>query len=139
MVGKYLVEEEMSDSIEYSDRTKQFRLKLRVSDMPEQIQKAVRGCSKDSVSIFEGKKMRVRILPYSLLPSQLVARIKAIVQPVTFVDCVEKMLEERQKKREKLGMDFYRQISRLEKLFKCLISEYCFLSNSYGTNLLSNS
>ena len=113
VVAEYLLEKKMDQCVEYSEKSKNFKLKLAIADQPVDIQIALRGCTKESSTIFDGKKVKARVLPANLLSQDKVTGLKALGITPTFVDCVNEMLEQRKLLNEKNGMLFLNTVRRL--------------------------
>lgn len=112
VVGQYILDEELDDCIEYSEKSKKFKLKLPAAGLPENIFKAMKGVTKETTTTFDGVKLKVRMLPASLLPERLLAELKALGQTYNFSDWIAKMLDEKQTRREETGEAFYKKVTR---------------------------
>ena len=111
IVAKYLVDENLGDSIEFTERSQNIKMKLSLSLLPEDICKALKVCTKETTTAFTGKRgMKVRILSAKLLSKDSLANIKALTQTYKFDDWVEQMLEEKAVKEADLGKKFYKQV-----------------------------
>ena len=113
-VGKYILEEELKDGVEYCQRSKSFRLKLNMAmtSLPANVSRALKACTKEMVTMFAGKKTRIRILPAALLEGKMIHDLRALCLTYSFKDWSIRMLGEITERREKLGKDFYKQIQR---------------------------
>ena len=111
-VAQHILEEDLKDAIEYCQKSRSFRLKMLMSSLPENVCKALKGCSKEMVTKFAGKKTRIRMMDSDLLEGDMLKDLKALGQSYNFTDLALRMLDEREERREKLGREFYKQIKR---------------------------
>ena len=111
-VGQYLIDQHLDNTVEYSAKMKHFKLKMPTTSIPREISKAIKECTKETVTNFAGKKSRVRILAASLLQGKVLSDLISLGQSHDFTDCVERYLDEKTEKKEKLGKEFYKQIER---------------------------
>ena len=111
-VAQHMLEEGLKDAVEYCQRSRSFRLKIPMSGLPGNVSKALKGCSKEMVTMFAGKKTRLRVMDSALLEGDVLKDLKALGQSYNFTDLALRMLDEREERREKLGREFYKQIKR---------------------------
>ena len=109
-VGKYILDENLKEAVEYCPKSGNFRLKLKRTTLPPLVSRALKRCTKESVTIFGGAKGRVRVLAANLLEGKILSDMKALGQSCNFADAVIRMLEERDMRMEQMGRDFYKQI-----------------------------
>ena len=76
-VAQYILEEQLDNYVEYSEKSRCFKLRLPVFALPSNISKAVKGCTKETVTTFDGKKMKIRMMSASLLSGKLLSDLKA--------------------------------------------------------------
>ena len=107
-----MLDERRKDAVEYCNKTLNFKLKLTMSTLPPDVGRALKGCTKETVSSFAGVKTRFRIMSASLLPQNLSMELKSLGLSYNFTDTVSRMLDEKKMWREKLGQEFYQQMKR---------------------------
>ena len=111
-VGQYILDHHLDTTVEYSAKMKHFKLKMPTTSIPPEISKALKGCTKETVTNFAGRKGRVRILAACLLQGKVLSDLKSLGQSHDFTDCVMRYLDEKTEKKENLGKEFYKQIER---------------------------
>ena len=113
IVVEHIVNENLSDCVEYSDKTKSFKLKISASEVPAAVAGALKNCTKATSTVFGGKLgVRVRMLPSTILSPVLIARLRSLTATVKFADAVEKMLENREAAQKVFAREFYKQVAR---------------------------
>ena len=138
IVATYILEEKLSDSIEYSAKGKTFRLKMSLSDLPLDIASALRGCTKETSTVFAGKiGVKVRLLSAKLLTADLLTDLRALTVTHKFSDLVEKFLEKRVAAQAELAKEFYKQVKRYTKIgFKNGLKKRAPISGLWNSNFL---
>ena len=105
---KYLIEEELSNAIEFSEKKNSFKLKLVLSMVPEDIIRALKICTKETTAAFGGKcAVKVRILSAELLSVETLANLRSMMETDDFNDWVEQAIAESDKHLRDLGNAFY--------------------------------
>ena len=110
-VAQYILEEQLDNYVEYSEKSSCFKLRLPVSALPSNISKAVKGCTKETVTTFDGKKMKIRMMSASLLSGKLLSDLRALGESYDFSDWVTRMLDDKKERKEELGAEFYKQVT----------------------------
>ena len=112
-VVNYLVDEKLGDSIEYSEKTKSYKLKINPSDVPENIAVVLRNCTKTTSTVFGGKLgVRVRLLPTSLLSPELRSKMRSLTETIKFEDAVKKIMDGKEADHALFGREFFKQVKR---------------------------
>ena len=112
MIAEYILEKNLKSSVEYSERTNSFKLKLLLSSLPQEVYTATKAVTKETSTFFAGKHaVKVRMLSVNLLKDEHVAALKDLKVSHNFSDWVERMLEQQCEKKNKLALDFYRQVN----------------------------
>ena len=111
-VAEYLVQEHSTNSLEFSDKMKGYKIKLLMSTIPEEVARALRFCTRETTSSFGGKKIKVRLLSVDLLSRELDLQLRSLLADEDFDDWVEASIEESVQIMNDLGNEFYQLISR---------------------------
>ena len=112
-VVNYLVDDKLGDYVEYSDKTKSFKLKINPSDVTDNIATALRNCTKTTSTVFGGKLgVRVRLLPSSLLSPELLTKMRSLTETIKFEDTVKKVLDNKEAALAVFGREFFKQVRR---------------------------
>ena len=110
MVGKYLLDEELSNAVEFFEKKNSFKLKLVLSMVPEDITHALKICTKETTAAFGEKcAVKVRILSAELLSKEILANLHSMIETsdFTFTDWVEQAISNSDKHLRALGNAFY--------------------------------
>ena len=111
IIANHIVENKLDTCLEYTERSKSFKLKLLLTDLPIDVSKAVKIVTKETTTQLAGKLgVKVRMLSVKLLKQELVDALKALHESHKFSDWVEKMLVKQHEKKKKLAEEFYRQV-----------------------------
>ena len=94
-IGQYLVDQHLDTAVEYSARMKHFKLKLPTTTIPREILKALKACTKETVTNFAGRKSRVRILAACLLEGKVLSDLISLGQSHDFNECAMRYLDEK--------------------------------------------
>ena len=109
----YILDKKLEDCVEYSIKSKCFKLKMNPSEVPYEVVVALRNCTKSTSTVFGGKYgIRVRMLPSSSLSTNLVSQLKSLTATVKFDDACQKMLNARRAEQAVYGRKFYQQVER---------------------------
>ena len=111
-VAKYLLEGNKKEAVEFCHKTEKFKLKLTLGSLPPDVSRALKGCTKETVASFAGVKTRIRVVSASLLSGEVLSDLKSLGLSNKYSDCVLRMLDAKQVRREKLGQEFYKKIRR---------------------------
>ena len=106
MVANYLVDNNLIDNIEHTSRLDGFKIKIDFNKVPGEIGEALRKATRESVTIFKGSKIRVRILSSSLLQQSLVDKLQNMLE--NWDDWVEKFLDAKADFFTEYANDFYK-------------------------------
>jgi hypothetical protein len=113
VVATYIVDSELSEVVEYSAKTKSFRLKLSPTDLQSDIASALRGCTKETSTVFGGKiGVKVRLLSAKLLSADLLSQMRSLTATYKFSDAVERMLENNAAAQALFAKEFFKQVER---------------------------
>ena len=113
VVANYMVKGKMSEAVEYSVKTKSFRLKLSPVDVPPDVATALRGCTKETSTVFAGKiGVKVRLLSAKLLSADLLAQLRALTVTHKFADWTEKYLDRKDATQKELAKAFCKAVER---------------------------
>ena len=117
MIVNHFMDNHMDDCVEYSAKTKSFRLKIDPSDTPEDVARAIRNCTKVTSTVFGGKLgVKVRLLSSSLLSAENLAKMRSLSTSIKFADAVERMLANKAATNKVFGREFYKQVRRYYRL-----------------------
>ena len=113
VVAAYIVDSDLAEVVEYSAKTRSFRLKLSPTDLQSDIASALRGCTKETSTVFGGKiGVKVRLLSAKLLSPDLLSQMRSLTASYKFSDAVEKMLENKDAAQALFAKEFFKQIER---------------------------
>ena len=113
VVASYMIKEKISEAVEYSVKTKSFRLKISPVDVPADVATALRGCTKESSTVFAGKiGVKVRLLSARLLSTDTLAQLRALTVTHKFSDWAEKYLDRRDATQRELAKAFCKLVER---------------------------
>ena len=113
LVVKYLVKESMDDCVEYSAKTKSFRLKVDPSDTPNDVAAALKNCTKGTSTVFGGKLgVKVRMLPSSLLSAELLSQMRSLTATIKFAEAVDNMMANKAAAQKVYAKEFYKHVNR---------------------------
>ena len=112
-VATYILEQQLSDVVEYSVKTNSFRLKLAPTEVPPDISAALAFCTKSTSTIFAGVLgVRVRLLSADLLTNRSVSKLRKLAVSHKFSDWAEKWLERKNTTWALLANKFRKQAYR---------------------------
>ena len=113
VVASYMIKEKISEAVEYSVKTKSFRLKISPVDVPADVATALRGCTKETSTVFAGKiGVKVRMLSAKLLSTDGLAQLRALTVTHKFADWAEKFLDKRDATKKELAIKFCKMVER---------------------------
>ena len=113
-VASYIIDEKLSDVVEFSLKTRSFRLKLSASELPPDVSIAMKICTKETVTVFAGKQgVRIRLLSAALLTKNTASKLRKLVVSHKFSDWAEKFYETKMFMGNLLSQEFHKQASRL--------------------------
>ena len=104
VIAKYLLETDVSEILEHSQRLEGFKIKMDET-IPKEIADALRKSTRESNTLFKGAKLRIRVLPFSLLESTTVLKLKNLLENVD--DWVQVMLGAKTDNFKEYGEEFY--------------------------------
>ena len=132
-VATYIVEESLAENVEYSAKTKSFKLKINVTDAPESIAAALGKCTKATSTVFGGQLgVRVRLLPSSLLSTERVSQLRSLRVAIKFADAAQKMMDEKATAQKLFASEFYKQVNRYEPKINVIFCCCIILLTKYG-------
>ena len=109
----YIIDEKLSEVVEYSLKTRSFRLKLSSSELPQDVSIAMKICTKVTSTVFAGKiGVRVRLLSAALLTKDTASKLQKLAVSHKFSDWAEKWYETKLFNRNLLSQEFHKQASR---------------------------
>ena len=112
-VALYIIDEKMSGVVEFSLKTRSFRLKLSSSELPPDVALALKICTKETSSVFGGKQgVRLRLLSAALLTSKTVTTLRQLTVSHKFSDWAEKWHESKVMNWNFLAQEFRKHASR---------------------------
>ena len=104
-VANYLLETELMDHVEFSERSDGFKIKLEMKKFPKDISVAVKKSTRDMNTIFGGAKLRVKFLSSTLLESSTISKMKDLLQ--TLEKLTQDLVTERQENLQDYSNLFY--------------------------------
>ena len=111
VLAEYIVQQdpmELSNSIEFSEKSNVFRLKLSMNVIPKEVAKALRMCCRETSSVFKGKRgVKVRLLSPDLLTEEHVMQLKSAVVNEDYDQWVDASMDEVDEIMDNLGTLFY--------------------------------
>ena len=105
VVAQYLLEHNVSQIFEHSQRLEGLKIKIDET-IPTEIAHAIRISSRESITRFKWTKSRIRLLPFSLLPSTTVLKLKNLL--VNVDDLVQEILVDKSENFKEYGEEFYK-------------------------------
>ena len=106
----YLVDQELSNAIEFSEKRNNFKLKLVLSMVPEDVTHALKSCTKETTAAFgEKHAVKVRLLSADLLSEESLASLHSMIDTFDFTDWVEQAVRDSDQRLRDLGEAWYQQ------------------------------
>ena len=113
-MAKHIIDEDLIDHVEFSDRTSGFKINVDLKTLPDEVSSALKKCSREMVSTygFEKSKLRFRFLPCKLLSETSTEDLKALLQ--TLDSWTHDLLEDLNENHLDYADQFYAYANTLE-------------------------
>ena len=113
MVSSYLIDEKLSDVVEYSMKLRSFKIRILLTELPPDVAVALRVCTKVTSTVFSGKiGVRVRLLSAELLTSDSVTKLRKLTVSHKFSDWAERWYERKVMTLNSLVKEFRKEVFR---------------------------
>ena len=133
MVAAFLMENNLMDNVEFSQRSEGFKIKLEIKKFPKDIAKSVRKSTRDMNTTFGGVKMRVKFMSIKLLDQSVITKMKDLLE--TLDSWTQELVNDRLENQKDYADLFYGYANNHPIIFDDLDPE----SSSFSESLLGSS
>ena len=110
--AKYLLDNDLMESVKYSERKEGFKIKVDVSTMPEDIASASKKCCREMITTVNNVKIRVRFLSKKVLEESTFQSIMEELE--TYEDWLSLHLHCSKVNLEEYGEEFFKEFAAFE-------------------------